>query len=189
MDVRSRWPGLPGTYKPRLCAFVCKLALFLALLFLNIFFFEFAFCSVVLHLFLHKKLRNDWRWFCACINYCILWCGITCAVLILLLISMLVCLVFIIVCTITFSPYFLQHFCVLLTWFWGPIPHFCVFYCLHVCLGITSWSCAIITCHIFLLVGFWESYIYPFVKRNLFCGDRQGFVDFVDLISVCLFWM
>ena len=152
-------------------------------------FFEFAFCSVVLHLFLHKKLRNDWRWFCACINYCILWCVITCGVRIFLLICMLVDLVFIIICTIAFSPYFLQNFCALLSWFWDPIPHFCVFCCMHVCLGITSWSCAIIIYHIFLLVVFWDSYVHTFVKWNLFCGDRQGFVDFVDLVSVCLFWL
>ena len=167
-------PGLTNLDYALLCA---SLRCFWHCFFWKYFFFEFAFCSVVLHLFLHKKLRNDWRWFCACINYCILWCGITCAVRILLLISMLVCLLFLIICTITFSPYFLQHFCALLTWFWGPIPHFCVFCCLHVCLDITSWSCAIIPCNILLLVVFWDSYA-PFCQKKLVSWWSSRFYRF-----------
>ena len=116
---KRRWPGL-WTHVCMNFAFLrASLRYFWHCFFWKYLFFEFAFCSVIFHSFLHKKLRNDWRWFCACINYCILWCGITCAVRILLLISMLVCLLFFIICTITFSPYFLQHFCALLTCFWG----------------------------------------------------------------------
>ena len=115
--------------------------------------------------------------------------AIACAVRNCLLIYLLRVSIFAITYVTLLLPYFLQWFCTLLTWFWAPIPHFCVFCCLHVCLGITSWSCAIIPCHILLLLVFWDSCIHPFGKRNLFCGDRQGFVDFVDLVIVCLFWL
>ena len=128
-------PGLTNLDYALLCA---SLRCFWHCFFWKYFFFEFAFCSVVLHLFLHKKLRNDWRWFCACINYCILWCVITCGVRIFLLICMLVDLVFIIICTIAFSPYFLQNFCALLSWFWDPIPHFCMFWYVYVCFDTTD---------------------------------------------------
>ena len=50
--------------------------------------------------------------------------------------------------------------------------------CLHVCLGITSSSCAIITCHILLLVVLRHSFIHYFGNSNLFCGDRQVFFWF-----------
>ena len=126
-----------------------------------------------------KKLPNEWRCFCACLNNCFFVLNFSCAVRNCLLIYLLRVSIFAIACVILLLPYFLQCFCALLTWFWGPIPHFCVFCCLHVCLGtgITSWSCAIIPCHILLLVVLWDSYT-PFWQKKLVLWWSSRFCRF-----------
>ena len=127
---KLRWPGL-WTHACTNIAFLRTSLRCFWHCFIWKYFFEFDYCSVIFHLFLHKKLRNDWRWFCAS--------GV---------LSRVVCplLGWFIYWILWFLSLHVQFRCRLIFWstfvlclivFEGQIPHFCKFCRAMVCLGVT----------------------------------------------------
>ena len=137
--------------------------------------------------FLHKKLRNEWRCFCACVNYCI--CGMlldmSCAIF-----CWCICLVFcfLALCVpITSLLYFFSAFVYWFFYFLGPIPRLYTFFLLQVFLDVDSWfSTILLVMFCFLLcVGLLTCIILA--TPTWFVVFVKFFVDFVDRVSDCFF--
>ena len=86
----------------------------------NSFYSSLPFVLCFFYCFVHQKLRNEWRCFCACVNCCILWRVTRSVVRNFLFMYLSRVLIFSIACVILLLPYFSQCFCVLLVWFFEP---------------------------------------------------------------------
>lgn len=136
---------------------------------------------------LHKKLRNEWRCFCACVNCCILWRATRSAVRNFLCVHLSRVLIFRITCVILLLPYFCSAFVYCLFDFLNQIPCFCGFCFLWVCLSATSWVFAILPCYVLLLFVFRTFCIHYFDYDNSFCGVREVFLDLFARFRDCIF--
>ena len=141
---KLRWPGLRTHACTNFALLRISLRCFFHCFFWMCFSFEFAFCSLVFYCFLIKQSPNEWRWFCACLNYFIFAACFRCVVCISWSIFLMHILIFSIVRTIASLPYFLQRFCAVLVWNFGPNSSLLHFYLLHVFLGVTYWFFAIL---------------------------------------------
>ena len=180
------WPGLLRVCILNLNAFSCKLALFLALLlFENVLHWSLSFVLWYLIFFNPRNRQIGVAVFMIAkiIAFCDVLLAVPCAIH-----CRYMCFIFSFLALYMWLQCYLI-FCIAfahcLPVFLGPIPHFCMFWCVHVCFGTTDSFFCNFPHHMLLLLALRTFYMHCFGKSNSFCGVR-GFFLMISLLGLVL---